>query len=185
LVSAILKETSDIQLSISHTTRTKRDGEVNGQDYHFVTSEAFSTLISNDEFVEHAKVFGNFYGTSKSALSAPLKQGDDVILEIDWQGARAIKHSFPDAISIFILPPSIESLAQRLNRRGKDSDSVIKRRMTEAKEQISHYDEFDYIIVNDDFDQALKDLQGLIHASRLRISAQQLRYANLFKNLLS
>lgn len=185
LVAATLDAMPSVQLSVSHTTRPMREGEVNGKDYHFTDVKSFQQLVADDGFVEHAEVFGNFYGTSKMALQEPLKSGHDIILEIDWQGALLIKQAFPDAIRVFILPPSIEALRDRLENRGKDSEEVIKRRMIEARDQVIHYREFDYLIVNDDFDKAVGELKGLIQASRLRLTAQQSRYKTLISSLLT
>lgn len=185
LVAATLKAMPSVKLSVSHTTRPMRNGEADGKDYHFIDQQGFQQLIAEDKFVEYAEVFGNFYGTSKMALQEPLQSGHDIILEIDWQGALLIKKAFPDAIRVFILPPSIEELRDRLENRGKDSTDVIERRMIEARDQISHYNEFDYLIVNDNFEKAVGELQGLIQASRLRLTAQQSRYEALLDSLLS
>lgn len=185
LVAGALSAMPDVKLSVSHTTRPMREGEVDGKDYYFVDVPTFQQMVANEAFIEHAEVFGNFYGTSKQALARPLSKGHDIILEIDWQGALAIKNSFPDAIRVFILPPSIEALIERLVTRGKDDQAIIDRRMMEAREQIGHYQEFDYLIVNDNFHQALDELKGLIKASRLRLNAQKHRYSGLIHTLLS
>ena len=147
-----------VELSVSHTTRAPRPGEVDGQDYHFVDTARFEAMVAAGDFLEHARVFDNFYGTSRAAVTARLEQGMGVILEIDWQGARRVRELLPEAVSIFILPPSRDALEERLTSRGQDGDEVIARRMRDAISEISHYDEYDYLIINDDFQQALDDL---------------------------
>jgi guanylate kinase len=162
LVNALLKQDSRLILSISHTTRTARPGEIDGQQYHFVGEADFEQMVNNGDFMEHARVFDHYYGTSRKAVAAQLGQGRDVILEIDWQGARQVRKIFPDCCSIFIIPPSLEDLRKRLTGRGQDSAEVIQRRMRDAQTEISHWAEFDYLVVNDDFDIALEDLQDII-----------------------
>ena len=172
------------QLSVSHTTRQPRDGEVDGEHYHFVSIDTFKSMIAKDAFYEHAQVFENYYGTSKAAISDKLTQGIDVILDIDWQGARQIKQVNPDVVSIFILPPSKEELNTRLVSRGKDTSSVIESRMKQAQQEMSHYDEFDYVIVNDNFAHALEELITVFKAISLRTNQQQIRHNSLLESLL-
>jgi len=184
LLKALTAKVSTISTSISTTTRAKRTGEVEGQDYHFVSVEQFSSMIDEGEFLEHAEVFGNFYGTSKTYLTDVLISGQNLVLEIDWQGAQQIRKQVPDAVSIFILPPSREELARRLKARAQDNDQVINARMASAIEEISHYDEYDYLVINDEFDIALADLESIILTSELaqqRLSAQ---YDKLIAELL-
>lgn len=162
LARALVDSSSDVAVSVSHTTRAPRPGEEHGVHYFFVTPEQFSTMVEAGEFLEHAQVFDNFYGTSRAAIEDMLEQGKNVILDIDWQGARAIKAQMPDARGIFILPPSREELENRLRGRGQDSDETIARRMRDAVSEMSHYTEFDYVVVNDDFDAALADLRAIL-----------------------
>ena len=163
LAQALSKRDADIGISISHTTRDPRSGEINGQHYHFVTVPEFEELVAQHRFLEHARVFDHYYGTSRQAVQLLLDQGKHVILDIDWQGARSIKANMPEAVSIFILPPSREELERRLRARGQDSEEIIKRRMADAVSEMQHYSEFDHVIVNDDFDAALDDLDAIIH----------------------
>ena len=162
LAKALMEKHPEIAFSVSHTTRVPRPGEQHGVNYYFVSREEFDRMVARGEFVEHATVFGNSYGTSKQAIVDQLKAGKRVILDIDWQGARAIKQWRPDAVSIFILPPSRAALRERLTSRKQDSDDIIDRRMREAVSEMSHYDEFDYQVVNDDFEAALADLQAIL-----------------------
>ena len=155
-------------MSVSHATRPKREGEQDGVHYHFVGVSEFEALIEAGAFLEHARVFDNFYGTSEAAVKAQLESGQDVILEIDWQGARQVRKRFPQAVSVFIAPPSIEALRERLAGRGQDSEAIVQRRMTEARSELSHFPEYDYLVINDDFDTALADLQAIFRAERLR-----------------
>ncbi|MCR6653043.1 MAG: guanylate kinase [Cellvibrionaceae bacterium] len=185
LVKALVESTSDIQVSISHTTRPMRPGERDGVNYHFVTHDAFLNMLENAEFLEHAQVFKNFYGTSKAWVESTLNAGVDVILEIDWQGAAQVRRLIPGAVSVFILPPSQETLHGRLTGRGQDSAEVIAGRMAEAKSEISHYVESDYLIVNDIFDVALAEFKAIILAERLRLTQQAERHAELLRSLLS
>ena len=178
LVKAICEQDNTLQLSISHTSRPIRPSEVNGVDYFFVSVEQFEEMLLRHEFIEHAKVYGNYYGTNISAIQQFMKNGKDIILEIDWQGARQIKKLFPNAILIFILPPSIEELTKRLIARNTDSTDVIKSRIQVAQEDISHASEFTYIIVNDKFDVALQDLCSIIRTRRL-LSEKVLSSINL------
>jgi len=162
LASALVQNVSGVETSVSHTTRKPRPGEQDGVHYHFVDRAAFDAMVARGEFLEHATVFGNSYGTSRNEVENRLRQGKGVVLDIDWQGARSVKRLMPEAVSIFILPPSREVLAQRLVDRGQDSPDVIARRMHEAISEMSHYMEFDYIVVNDEFDLALADLQRIV-----------------------
>lgn len=164
LNSALTQSDPNTQVSVSHTTRPQREGEVDGINYHFTNIETFQKMVKNDEFVEYAEVFGNFYGTSKTSLEEILQQGKNVILEIDWQGAAQVRQVLPEAISIFILPPSYQALETRLIGRADESDEVIKKRMQDALNQIIQYKEYDYVIINDDFQQALEDLRSIIRA---------------------
>ncbi len=185
LVKALLESTPDLVVSVSHTTRAMRPGERDGVDYHFVDVETFHGMVEAGAFLEHAQVFDNFYGTSQAAVEAELAAGRDVILEIDWQGARQVRRLMPDAVGVFIVPPSREALEQRLRGRGQDSDEIIARRMRDAQSEASHYGEYDYLVVNDDFDLALKQLWAVIEARRLRLGAQSVRHERLLRDLLS
>jgi len=161
LVNALIEILPDVVVSVSHTTRTKRPGEIEGKDYFFTTVEKFAAMVSNGEFLEDAKVFDNFYGTSQASVQQQLDQGLKVILEIDWQGAEQVRDRIQDTISVFILPPSKTELENRLRTRRQDDDEVIARRLREARSEISHYDEFSYVVLNDDFDSALQELVEL------------------------
>lgn len=171
-------------LSVSHTTRAPRPGEVDGVDYHFTDVEHFTAMVEADEFLEHARVFDNFYGTSRQAVEQQLADGQDVILEIDWQGARAIRARMPDTVTIFILPPSRAELEARLTARGQDDVGVIARRMRDAVSEMSHYDEYDYLIINDVFEVARDRLAAILQARRQRLAPQQQRQAGLLAALL-
>ncbi|KIY41655.1 guanylate kinase [Pseudomonas sp. 10-1B] len=184
LVSALTKDDQQIRVSVSHTTRAMRPGEQHGVNYHFVVHEEFKALIAQGDFLEHAEVFGNFYGTSRSALQQTLDQGYDLILEIDWQGAQQVRQLMPEALSVFILPPSQEALRQRLDGRGQDSEEIIAGRMKEAVSEMEHYDEYDYVIINDDFDEALEDLKAVFRSNRLVLKKQQQRHAVLLKQMI-
>ncbi|MEJ2529768.1 MAG: guanylate kinase [Gammaproteobacteria bacterium] len=168
LLKALLEQDELLHVSASFTTRPKRSEEVEGRDYHFVDFKDFLQKVEDGSFLEHAKVFDNYYGTDRKEVFDQLEQGFDVILEIDWQGARQIRSSMSDTISIFILPPSEDVLHQRLLDRGQDGEDVIQRRMYEAKSQISHFSEFDYLVVNEDFSLALEELRSIVRANRLR-----------------
>lgn len=185
LVKALIESTPGINVSVSHTTRPMRPGEVDGLNYHFIDQGRFAAMLNDNAFLEHAQVFDNLYGTSKDAVASSLKGGTDVILEIDWQGAQQIRRQAPDAVSIFILPPSREVLEQRLIGRGQDPEDVIRKRMAQASEQVSHHVEFDYLIVNDDFDKALRELQAVILSRRLGILKQCERHSSLIRSLLN
>ena len=168
LINGLLKQDPRLALSISHTTRQPRPGEIDGQHYHFVAEAEFEQMVKNGDFLEHARVFDHFYGTNRKSIAAQLAQGRDVILDIDWQGARQVRSEFSGCCLIFIIPPSLESLRQRLTRRGQDSASVIERRMRDAQAEISHWAEFDQLVVNDDFDTALEELLAIINDHRTR-----------------
>jgi guanylate kinase len=189
LISALLQRAQEglllnlAELSVSHTTRAPREGEVDGQHYHFVNVEQFKAMIEQDAFYEHAQVFDNFYGTSKAAINEQLAQGIDVFLDIDWQGARQVKAVNPNVVSIFVLPPSKDELNVRLVSRGKDSDEIIQSRMAQAQQEMSHYNEFDYLIVNDNFAHALDQLFTIVKAHGLRTSQQELRHTELLQDL--
>ena len=172
LVKELVDQDEQIMVSVSNTTRDMRPGEVDGVHYNFTEIETFKGMVADGKFLEHAQVFDNFYGTSRDWVEAKLAEGVDVILEIDWQGGRQVKQAFPAAVGIFILPPSRSALEERLRGRGQDGEDIIARRMQDAKSEISHYDEFDFVVVNDDFDVALEDLRVIIHARRLRQQGQ-------------
>lgn len=184
LLKALLEQTNKIAVSVSHTTRAKREGEVDGQHYHFVDKHQFEQLIEAADFLEHAQVFGNYYGTSQSAVEQQLKSGLDVILEIDWQGAQQVRRLMPQAVSIFILPPSREALLERLTGRGQDSQEIIDGRMAEAVSEMSHYNEFDYIVVNDDFQIALTELASIFKAGTLTVANQTHNHSQMISQLL-
>ena len=183
LVKALIDVEPQIRVSVSHTTRAMRPGEVNGVNYHFVEREEFVKMIEHGDFLERAEVFGNLYGTSQSHLQQTLDEGHDLILEIDWQGAEQVRKLMPQARSIFILPPSQEALRQRLDNRGQDSDEIIDARMREAVSEMSHYVDYDYLIINDDFALALEDLKAIFRANRLQQKRQQQRFGNLLADL--
>lgn len=185
LVHELIDRYSDIAVSVSHTTRDQRPGEQDGVNYNFVSKEQFKQLIAQGDFLEHAEVFGNFYGTSKNWVNERLKQGLDVILEIDWQGARQVREQFPDAISIFIVPPSKATLRTRLESRGQDKPEVIERRMQEATSECSHYKEFDYLVVNENFGQAVAELGAIFISHRLLLETQEQRHQDIIDDLLS
>ena len=178
LIQALLKTQPlyDTQVSISHTTRAKRPGENHAEHYYFVSHDEFRQMIEEDAFLEYAEVFGNYYGTSRKAIEQILSTGVDVFLDIDWQGAQQIRKKMPQSRSIFILPPSKDELDRRLRGRGQDSDEVIAKRMAQAVAEMTHYAEYDYLIVNDDFDLALSDLKTIIRAERLRLGRQKMRH---------
>ena len=185
LVAALVKSTSHLVVSISHTTRTMRPSEVDGVNYHFTKADDFHAMIEQCAFLEHAEVFGNYYGTSQAWVEAQLNQGKDVILEIDWQGARQVRRLMPDAVSLFIIPPSKKALHERLVKRNMDDESVIKKRMNQAMNEMSHYNESDFLIINDQFEDALFDLTVIIRAQRLSITFQQAYRQSLLCELLS
>lgn len=185
LVKALLAQTSAIGVSVSHTTRKPRPGEINGQDYHFVDHVQFEHMIGAGNFLEHAEVFGNYYGTSEAAVKERLNAGQDVILEIDWQGAQQVRHLMPECVGIFILPPSRAALLERLTGRGQDSVEVIQRRMDEAVSEMAHYNEYTYVVVNDDFETALAELKAIVQAHRLLLPVQAERHATMISALLA
>ena len=183
LVKALLEKMDGIEVSVSHTTRAMRPGEVDGEDYHFVDAESFLAMVVDGGFLEHAQVFDNYYGTSQQAVQSLLQRGRDVILEIDWQGAQQVRALFEDCRSVFILPPSKAALRERLTGRGQDSEEIIARRLRDAEDDMSHYDEFDFVVVNDDFDEALSELQSIIVAQRLSLGRQRVRLRELISEL--
>lgn len=180
LVKALLKADPAIRLSVSYTTRAPRPGETDGRDYHFVSHERFQTMLDEGEFLEFAEVYGNFYGTSKGSIARDLAAGRDILLEIDWQGAKQVRQHFASSVSVFILPPSFNALRTRLAGRGQDSDEVIERRLAAAAHDVAHADAFNYIIVNDDFDHAVSDLVAITRTVRLEAARQLARHAALF-----
>ena len=180
LLKALLAQDADLVLSVSHTTRPPRPGEVNGVHYHFVDQEAFKRLVDDSALLEHAQVFGNSYGTAELSVREQLNSGCDVILEIDWQGARQVRKRFPGSTSVFIVPPSIAVLRERLVARAQDSPAVIERRMREASAELSHFDEYDYLVINDDFEVALEEFHSIVKAARLALPAQRQRHPALF-----
>ena len=183
LVTELLKNDDLIKLSISHTTRAPRAGEVNGREYHFVSKDKFETMIAAGEFLESALVHGNYYGTSQAWITEQRHAGSDILLEIDWQGAQQVRRVFTDAIGIFILPPSFETLGSRLNTRAQDAPDVIARRLSAAREEIGHVAEFDYVIINDKFGEALQDLTAVVRAQRLRRDVQTARHGELINRM--
>jgi len=185
LVAALLKQDAGVEVSVSHTTRPARPGEEGGVNYNFVSVADFEARVSAGDFLEHAKVFGNYYGTSQSWVEERLSLGQDVILEIDWQGARQIRKQVPEAQSIFILPPSKSALRERLESRGQDNADVINQRMAEAESESSHYLEYDYLIINDSFEQALAELSAVFVANRVRSDIQSQRCQDILTDLLS
>jgi len=191
LVESLINDAKNLRVSISHTTRKPRVDEVNGTNYHFISVSEFQQMVSEDAFIEHAEVFENLYGTSKELINDNLKNNIDVILEIDWQGARQVKQNLPSAISIFILPPSKEALELRLRNRAQDDEQIIKKRMLDAENQMSHFNEFDYLVINDDFNSALADLESIISSSNnlykrshLSLEEQTVKYKKLLKKLI-
>jgi len=185
LIKALLEATDGIVVSVSHTTRTKRPGEEDGKDYHYVDLPTFTNMISQGAFLEHAQVFDHHYGTSETAVLEQLASGQDVILEIDWQGAEQVRIRISGTVSIFILPPSRVALRERLTERGQDDDTTINRRMHDAVTEMSHYLEFDYVVVNDVFETALKDLDTIITSQRLHIHSQKQNLQALINELLA
>ena len=185
LVKQLIATTNDLAVSISHSTRKPRPGEIDGQHYHFVSREIFADMIKQGEFLEHAEVFENYYGTAQSTVEFMLSNGLDVILEIDWQGALQVQKLRPDATTIFILPPDRQSLRHRLSKRGQDSQEVIERRLAGSVNEMSQYVNFDYVVINDNFDVALAELKSIIIANRLTLAKQQERHAGRIEQLLS
>ena len=184
LIKKLLPTLDKVRVSVSHTPRTQRLGEIEGVDYIFASAEKFQDIIGKSGFLEYAQVFDNFYGTAQKSVEDNLNKGIDVILEIDWQGAQQIRHQLSNTITIFILPPSTSVLRQRLQERGQDSNAIIDRRMQDAAQEMSHYAEYDYLIVNDDFNTALTELKSIILANRLSIHRQQQQLESLLVDLL-
>ena len=184
LVTKLLTLDTKITVSISTTTRKMRQGEEDGVNYHFVSVERFKEKVTENDFLEHAQVFDNFYGTSKSSVKETLNQGKDVILEIDWQGAQQVRKLIPEAVSISILPPSLTELNRRLTGRGTDSQEIINGRMAEAVSEMQHFDEFDYLVINDDFETALQDLNCIFLANRLTVKNQMATHRSLINELI-
>ncbi|STX29651.1 guanylate kinase [Legionella beliardensis] len=185
LVKNLITNLPSIEVSISHTTRKPRPSEREGVDYFFVNDSQFVDMINNNEFIEHAEVFNHYYGTSVTQIEARLKQGIDVVLDIDWQGAQQIKKLFPSAVSVFVIPPSLAILEQRLQARQQDDTTVISERMQQAQEELSHYAEFDYLIVNDKFEQAAAELQAIVLANRLIFERQAEKIRKLLSLLMA
>ncbi|WP_263261933.1 guanylate kinase [Pseudomonas sp. RIT-PI-S] len=185
LVKALIDAEADIRVSVSHTTRAMRPGETDGVNYHFVDRATFMAKIEHGDFLEQAEVFGNLYGTSKTSLQQTLDAGQDLILEIDWQGGEQVRRLMPGMRSIFILPPSQQALRQRLKNRGQDSDEIIEGRMREAVNEMRHYVEYDYLVINDDFATALSDLKAIFRSNRLSQRLQQTRHEALLQGLLA
>jgi guanylate kinase len=183
LVKALMEREPRIQFSVSYTTRKPRTNEIPGRDYHFVSEERFSTMIDHGEFLEHAKVFDNSYGTAVHTVEEALANGEQLLLEIDWQGARQVRARLPQAVSIFILPPSRLALEHRLRGRSTDSDEVIQRRLRDAANDLSHWNEFDYVVVNDNFDQAIEDLQAIVENRGSHLRSQRAEVAQFAAQL--
>jgi guanylate kinase len=181
LTAKLLEEDKNIHLSVSYTTRAPRLGEVEGHDYHFVDKAAFMAMLERGEFLESAEVHGNHYGTAEAWIRAQRAAGHDILLEIDWQGAQQVRRLVTDTIGIFVLPPSIAELERRIRRRGQDSEEVVRRRLAVAADEMSHAAEFEYVIINNDFDEARRDLIAVVRASRLVYSCQLERYPGVFK----
>ena len=186
LIKALLSQesTRSMEVSVSHTTRDPRQGENNGEHYHFISVDKFKEQIAKNEFYEYAEVFGNYYGTSETAIDLQLAQGIDVFLDIDWQGAQQVRMKKPEVTTIFISPPSKAELENRLRKRGQDSEEIIESRMAQAKAECSHYNEFDYVIVNNDFSQALSELTTIVNNQRLKCSQQSITHKVMFDELL-
>ena len=185
LVKQVIHDLEHISVSVSHTTRQKRPSETDGIDYFFVEESQFMDMVARGDFLEHAQVFDHYYGTSVAQIKERLLAGIDIVLDIDWQGAQQIRHAFQDAVSIFIIPPSLAVLRQRLLDRKQDKVAVIERRMQQARDEMSHYPEFDYLIVNDHFEKAAMELQAIVMAHRLRISRQSQQQRKILSIMLS
>ena len=183
LVRLLLEQDRQVRLSVSYTTRAPRPGEENGREYHFVSVADFLAMKERGDFLEWAEVHGNYYGSSRVWIESQMQSGQDMLLEIDWQGAQQMRRQFPEAVSVFILPPSIAELEQRLRRRGADSEDVIARRVAGALGEMRHVDEFDFVIINNDLDVALGELKAAVRASRLRFLRQRARYPDVFRFL--
>lgn len=184
LVQALVRDIDQLEISVSHTTRDQRPGEIDGEHYYFVSDAAFMKMVKAGEFIENAIVYDHHYGTSQAQIESRLSQGIDVVLDIDWQGAAQLKNRFSNAVSIFILPPTLAVLKQRLTERGRDHPEVIQGRMAKAHEEIQHFAEFDYLIINEDFSKALNELKSIIVASRLKASVQAQRHQQLLSLLI-
>jgi guanylate kinase len=184
LVQALVRDIDQLEISVSHTTRDQRPGEIEGKHYYFVSDAAFMKMVKAGEFIEHAIVYDCHYGTSQAQIESRLSQGIDVVLDIDWQGAAQLKNRFSNAVSIFILPPTLAVLKQRLTERGRDQPEVIQARMAKAHEEIQHFAEFDYLIINEDFSKALNELKSIVIASRLKASVQAQRHQQLLSLLI-
>jgi len=184
LVRALMERRPALRFSISYTTRKQRPTERDGHDYFFVDKPEFERMVAAGEFLEHARVFDNYYGTSRKQVEQILDQGQDVLLEIDWQGAQQVRRLIPEAVHIFILPPSLQLLRERLEKRGQDSDEVIRRRLEAAQEEMRHCADFDYVIMNQDFARAVDDLSAIVRAARLTSPRQLVRHAHLLQRLL-
>lgn len=185
LIKKLTKTLESVQVSISHTTRIPRPREIDGGDYFFVSEARFLEMVSHNDFIEYAQVFGHYYGTSVAQLNARLEAGIDVVLDIDWQGAQQIRRIFPTAVSVFIIPPSLKVLRERLVKRGQDDEAIIRQRMQQAQNEMSHYAEFDYLIVNDDFARAAMNLRSIVIANRLSIGRQRNKLADTLSFLLA
>lgn len=185
LAAALVDRTPGLRLSISHTTRPRRPGEEEGVNYHFLERPVFVRKVEEGRFLEHAEVFGNLYGTSADWVNETLGRGEDVVLEIDWQGAQQVRRLMPEATSIFILPPSLDELAKRLQGRGQDDEAVIDERLAGAQREMTHYGEFDYLVINDDFHRALDDLSAVVQARRLHLDRQRSALTETLRDLLS
>ncbi len=185
LVRALIAQMPDLELSVSHTTRPMRPGETDGVDYHFVDTDTFRAMVARGEFLEHAQVFDNHYGTARSSVEQQLAAGHDVILEIDWQGAAQVRQRMPESRSVFILPPSLQALEERLRGRGQDPEEVIQRRMRDARNEMSHYHEFDFVVINDVFEEALGQLRCIVQSDRQRLPRVQARHGALIAELLA
>jgi guanylate kinase len=185
LVKALIEAVPGILVSVSHTTRPKRPGEQHGVNYYFVDQAEFDRMVANNEFLEHATVFGNSYGTSRQWVEQTLEQGHDVILEIDWQGGQQIHDLIPNSISVFILPPSVADLYERLIKRNQDNHDIIRQRIADVRESTRHIGEYHFIVINDDFSAALKDLATLVYAERLTQRRQVIRFANILSDLMT
>ncbi len=185
IVNAVLQRDTGIALSISFTSRGPRPGERHAQHYHFISADEFQQMIAAGDFFEYARVHGDWKGTARQSVEPQLAAGKDVLLEIDWQGARQVREKIPEAVSVFILPPSRDALEQRMRARGQDSEEVIQQRLANAREEMSHYDEFDYVIVNDVFETAVGEMHAIFTASRLRRQPQQVRHRQLIADLLA
>ncbi|MEM9103364.1 MAG: guanylate kinase [Pseudomonadota bacterium] len=185
LLAQLIATLPNIEISVSHTTRAPREGEVDGKHYHFISETQFKEKIEHHAFIEHANVFDNFYGTSSTSVEGKTRLGVDVILEIDWQGAQQVREKYSDAVSIFILPPSINTLNRRLRKRAQDDEQTIQKRLSKAQQEIAHFKNYDYVVINDDFDVALSELKAIFVSNRLHVSRFQLEKNDLINELLS